>query len=88
MMNKELIEFMQISLICENKRLSQMIEDIEPIKEKRFTDLEIEVNKNEKFSLVLYKEENIFIRLFKNIKLVLEKINIMKHSRSFEMEKR
>lgn len=87
-MNKELVELMQISTICENKVLSQMLEDIEPIKEKRFTDLEIEVNKNEKFSLVLYKEENIFVRFFKNIKLGLEKINIMKHSRNFEMEKR
>lgn len=87
-MNKELIELMQISTICENKVLSQMLEDIEPIKEKRFTDLEIEVNKNEKFSLVLYKEENIFVRFFKKVKLGLEKINIMKHSRNFEVEKR
>ena len=87
-MNKELIKLMQISTICENKVLSQMLEDIEPIKEKSFTDLEIEANKNEKFSLVLYKEENIFVRFFKNIKLGLEKINIMKHSRNFEMEKR
>ena len=87
-MNKELIELMQINKISENKVLSKMLEDIEPIKEKRFTDLEIEANKNEKFSLVLYKEENIFVRFFKNIKLGLEKINIMKHSRNFEMEKR
>ena len=87
-MNKELIKLMQISTICENKVLSQMLEDIEPIKEKSFTDLEIEANKNEKFSLVLYKKENIIVKIFKCIKLGLEKLNIMKHSRNFEMEKR
>ena len=41
-MKKELVELMQISTICENKVLSQMLEDIEPIKEKRFTDIELE----------------------------------------------
>ena len=87
-MNKELIELMQINKIGENKVLSKMLEDIEPIKEKRFTDIEIEANKNEKFSLVLYKEENIIVRFFKNIKLGLEKMNIIKQSRKFEIEKK
>lgn len=87
-MNKELIELMQINKISENKVLSKMLEDIEPIKEKRFTDIEIEANKNEKFSLVLYKEENIIVRFFKKIKLGLEKINIIKQSRKFEIERK
>ena len=88
MMNKELIELMQINKISENKVLSKMLEDIEPIKEKRFTDIELEANKNEKFSLVLYKEENIIVRFLKKIKLGLEKINIIKQSRKFEIERK
>lgn len=87
-MNKELIELMQINKISENKVLSKMLEDIEPIKEKRFTDIELEANKNEKFSLVLYKEENIIVRFLKKIKLGLEKINIIKQSRKFEIERK
>ena len=38
-MSNELKELMQISVIGENKDLSNMIEDIMPVKEQRFTDL-------------------------------------------------
>ena len=40
-MSNELKELMQISVIGENKDLSNMIEDIMPVKEQRFTDLEL-----------------------------------------------
>ena len=44
-MSNELKELMQISIIGENKDLSNMLEDIVPIKEQRFTDLELEAEK-------------------------------------------
>ena len=51
-MEKELKELMQISVISENTELSKMLEDIVPKKEKRFTDLELEADKKETFSLI------------------------------------
>ena len=57
-MSNELKELMQISIIGENKDLSSMLEDIVPVKEQRFTDLELEAEKKETFSIVLYKKEN------------------------------
>ena len=82
-MNKDIEELMQKRIIGEDKILSQMIQDIIPKVEKRFTDLEIEANKSEEFSLVIYKKENIFVRLFKNIKFSIEKYRIMKLSQVF-----
>lgn len=67
-MSNELKELMQISIIGENKDLSNMLEDIVPIKEQRFTDLELEAEKKETFSIVLYKKENPIVRFFKGIK--------------------
>ena len=46
-MSNELKELMTISIIGENKDLSNMLEDIVPIKELRFTDLELEAEKKE-----------------------------------------
>lgn len=63
-MSNELKELMQISIIGENKDLSNMLEDIVPIKEQRFTDLELEAEKKETFSIVLYKKENPIVRFF------------------------
>ena len=82
-MNKELKELMQISVISENIELSAMLEDIVPVKEQRFTDLELEASKKETFSIVVYKKENPIMRFFKNIKFSLEKLKIMNKSREF-----
>ena len=83
-MSNELKELMQISVIGENKDLSNMLSDIVPVKEKRFTDLELEVEKNETFSIVLYQKENPIVRFFKGIKMSLEKFRIMGKSREID----
>ena len=83
-MSNELKELMQISIIGENKDLSNMLEDIVPIKEQRFTDLELEAEKKETFSIVLYKKENPIVRFFKGIKMSLEKFRIMGKSRKID----
>ena len=83
-MSNELKELMQISIIGENKDLSNMLADIVPIKEQRFTDLELEVEKKETFSIVLYKKENPIVRFFKEIKMSLEKFRIMGKSREID----
>ena len=83
MMNK-LEEFMEKELISENELLSEMIQDIVPIRENKFTDLEIEADKKQEFSVVIYKKENVFVRLFKNIKFSLEKLRIMRHSTEYK----
>lgn len=83
-MSKELKELMQISIIGEDENLSNMIEDIIPSKQQRFTDLELEASKKETFSIVVYKKENPIIRFFKGLKLSLERMRIIKKSREFE----
>ena len=83
-MSNELKELMQISIIGENKYLSNMLADIVPVKEKRFTDLELEVEKNETFSIVLYKKENPVVRFFKSLKMSFEKLRIMQKSREID----
>ena len=83
-MSNEIKELMQISVIGENKDLSNMLSDIVPIKEKRFTDLELEVEKNETFSIVLYKKENPVVRFFKSLKMSFEKLRIMQKSREID----
>ena len=83
-MSNELKELMQISIIGENKDLSNMLVDIVPIKEQRFTDLELEAEKKETFSIVLYKKENPIVRFFKEIKMSLEKFRIMGKSREID----
>ena len=57
-MNK-LDELMEKIVLDENEFLSQMIEDVVPVKENLFTNLEIEANKKQEFSIVVYKKENI-----------------------------
>lgn len=86
-MDKELRELMQISIIKEDVNLSNMLQDIVPLKEHKFTDLELEASKKETFSIVLYKKENPILRFFKGIKFSLEKLRIMKKSRDFEYAK-
>lgn len=86
-MSNELKELMQISIIGENKYLSNMLADIVPVKEKRFTDLELEAEKNEKFSIVLYKKENPVVRFFKSLKMSFEKLRIMGKSREIDYAK-
>lgn len=86
-MDKELKELMQINIIGEDVNLSKMIEDIKPIKENRFTDLELEIEKKQEFSLVIYKKQNPIIRFIRNIKISIEKYRIMKHSKEFAFAK-
>ena len=83
-MSNELKELMQISIIGENKDLSNMLADIVPVKEQRFTDLEVAAEKKETFSIVLYKKENPIVRFFKGIKMSLEKFRIMGKSREID----
>ena len=61
-----------------------MLADIIPIKEQIFTDLELEAEKKETFSIVLYKKENPIVRFFKGIKMSLEKFRIMGKSREID----
>lgn len=86
-MDKELEELMQIKVVSENKTLSNMIEDIIPVEKVRFTDLELEVNKKQEFSLIVYKKGTPFMNFFRGIKLFFEKLQIMKHSREFSLVK-
>ena len=83
-MSNELKELMQISIIGENKDLSNMIEDIMPVKEQRFTDLELAAEKKETFSIVLYKKENPIVKFFKGLKMSIEKLRIMGKSREID----
>ncbi len=83
-MSNELKELMQISVIGENKDLSNMIEDIMPVKEQRFTDLELAAEKKETFSIVLYKKENPIVKFFKRLKMSIEKLRIMGKSREID----
>ena len=83
-MSNELKELMQISIIGENKDLSSMLEDIVPVKEQRFTDLELEAEKKETFSIVLYKKENPIVKFFKGLKMSFEKLRIMGKSREID----
>ena len=83
-MSNELKELMQISVIGENKDLSNMIEDIMPVKEQRFTDLELAAEKKETFSIVLYKKENPIVKFFKGLKMSIEKLKIMVKSREID----
>lgn len=85
-MNK-LDELMEKNLISENEILSQMIEDIVPLKQERFTDLEIEANRKQEFSVVVYKKDNLLVRFFKNIRFSIEKLRIMRHSKEYELTK-
>ena len=73
--------FIQKSIIGEDINLSNMLADIVPIKEQKFTDLELEANKKETFSVVVYNQENPIVRFFKSIKLSFEKLRIMSKTR-------
>lgn len=73
--------FIQKSIIGEDINLSNMLADIVPMKEQKFTDLELEANKKETFSVVVYKKENPIVRFFKSIKLSFEKLRIMSKTR-------
>ena len=86
-MSNELKELMQISIIGENKELSNMLKDIVPAKENRFTDLELAAEKKETFSIVVYKKENPIMRFFKGLKFCFEKIKIMRKTREIDYVK-
>lgn len=86
-MDKNIKELMQISVISENTELSNLIKDIIPTKEQRFTNLELEADKKQEFSLVVYKKVNPLVSFIRSIKFTFEKIRIMKHSKEFDLEK-
>ena len=83
-MSEEIKELMQKKVIGENEELSDMLADIVPVKEQRFTNLELDAEKKESFSIVLYKKENPIIRFFKSLKISLQKLKIMGKSREIE----
>ena len=60
-MSNELKELMQISIIGENKDLSNMLADIIPIKEQRFTDLELEAEKKEHLVLFYIRKKTLLL---------------------------
>ena len=86
-MSNEMKELMQISIVGENKELSNMLKDIVPAKENRFTDLELAAEKKETFSIVVYKKENPIMRFFKGLKFSFEKIKIMRKTREIDYVK-
>lgn len=86
-MDKNLEELMQISVISENLELSQIIQDIIPTQEQKFTNLEIDAENKHEFSVVIYKKQNPIIKLFKSIRFTWEKFKIMKHSKEFQISK-
>ena len=86
-MGNNLDKIMQKSIISENIYLSKMIEDIVPNIEQKYTNVELEANKKEEFSLVVYQKQNILTRFFKMISISIEKLKIMKKIRRFELKK-
>ena len=86
-MDKNLKELMQKSIVNEFTELSDMIKDIIPRKEQKFTNLEIAAEKKNEFSLVIYKKQNPLISFWHSIKFTFEKIRIIRHSRDFEVAK-
>lgn len=86
-MDKNLKELMQIRVISENTELSNMIKDIIPTKEQKFTNIELEADKKQEFRLVIYKKTNPLVSFIRSIKFTFEKIRIMKHSKEFDLEK-
>lgn len=86
-MDKNIKELMQISVVSENINLSEMIQDIIPTKEQRFTNLELEAEKKQEFSLVIYKKTNPLVSFIRSIKFTFEKFRIMKHSKEFSLVK-
>lgn len=86
-MSREIEELMQKSIIGENIELSNIISDIIPKKEIRFTNLELDAAKKEEFSIVIYKKPSVVKRICDSIKMVMEKLNIIKRSREFVYEK-
>lgn len=81
-MDKYLNELMQIRVISENTELSKMIEDIEPLNLQTINE-----NKKNEFSIVVYKKQNIIVKLFKEIGFVLSKIGIMKKTTQIELNR-
>lgn len=81
-MDKYLNELMQIRVISENTELSKMIEDIEPLNLQTINE-----NKKNEFSIVVYKKQNIIVKLFKEIGFVLSKIGIMKKTTQLELNR-
>ena len=86
-MDKNIKELMQIRVISENTELSNMIKDIIPTKEQKFTNIELEADKKQEFRLVIYKKTNPLVSFIRSIKFTFEKIRIMKHSKEFDLEK-
>lgn len=86
-MDKKLEELMEIRIIGENSELSELIQDIIPKVENKFTNLELDAEKKQEFSLVIYQKPNTFKKIVNSIKIIFEKIKIMKHSNQFEMKK-
>ena len=83
-MDKDIKELIEPKVIGENLELSNLIQDIVPIVEKKFTNIELEAEKRQEFSLVIYQRPNPFKKMVNSIKMIFEKIKIMKHSNQSE----
>lgn len=87
-MNNNIEKLMQKNLISENIALSKMIEDIVPITKPDYTNIEIDANKKETFSMVVFKKQNILAKIIKNFLISFEKVKIIMALRDFTIEKK
>lgn len=83
-MDKDMKELIEPIVISENIELSCLIEDIVPRVERKFTNVELEAERKQEFSLVIYKKPNPFKKVVNSIKIIVEKIRIIKHSNKNE----
>lgn len=86
-MGNNLDKIMQKSIISENFNLSKMIEDIVPIKDQQYTNVELEANKKEEFSLVVYQKQTVFTKFLRAISISLEKIKIIRNLSKYKVPK-
>ena len=87
-MNNNIEKLMQKNLISENIAISKMIEDIVPITKPDYTNIEIDANKKETFSMVVFKKQNILAKIIKNFLISFEKVKIIMALRDFKIEKK
>ena len=81
-------KLMQKNLISENLTLSKMIEDIVPITKPDYTNIELDADKKETFSMVVFKKQNTLTKIIKNFLIGFEKIKIIMALRDFKIEKK
>ena len=83
-MDEDMKEIIEPIVISENIELSCLIEDIVPRVERKFTNVELEAEKKQEFSLVIYIKPNPLKKVVNSIKIIVEKIRIIRHSNKNE----